>query len=60
MAAVQIGDKVLVVDPGTGETGRSVVIAFLHIDRNASSEFRAIETKSGSKITITPDHLIFK
>lgn len=55
---VKIGDEILAVD-SDGNLKFSEVLLFLDRDPLSSRLYYQIETESGSKISLTPSHLIF-
>ena len=58
MKEVVLGDKVLTLNSRV-QPSFSEVIAFLHYEPNASSEYLKVESEDGHCISISPDHLIF-
>lgn len=58
MSQLRIGDKVLVVKPD-GSLDYSEIILFLDRDEEKHRLFNTIVTESGTRVTLTPSHLIF-
>ena len=59
MSDIQIGDKVL-THSADGDLVFSPVIMFLDRDTNSSTSYHNIVTKSGSQLSLTPSHLIYR
>ena len=53
------GDRVLTVDVATGQPFYDDVIAFTNRCSNQTGNFLTIETASGSRLTLTPTHLVY-
>lgn len=58
MSQLRIGDQVLVVKPD-GSLDYSEIILFLDRDEEKHRLFNTIVTESGTRVTLTPSHLIF-
>lgn len=55
---LQLGERVLSVDTGTGELSYSEVIMFLDRSTTQRREFLRVSTTSGRTLTLTPAHMV--
>ena len=57
MSDLAVGDRVMTMD-SSGELVYDDVMMFLHKDEERETLFMSLETESGKRITLTPNHLI--
>lgn len=59
MNQLQVGDRVLAVDPVTAQPTFSEVLMFMHRETGRDEDFVTINTASGTSTSLTPNHLIY-
>ncbi len=59
MSEVRPGDRVLAVNPDTGELAFSPVLLFLDRDPEEARRFVTLATEDGRRVTLTPTHLVY-